>query len=97
VRRPWRRRGAGWQLIRPIIDTAEAEGRSSLAGSTFGSVLAGRAFALRLGARAARVNRTSELRMSDVDWDLVQSWIDAGRARPSAIRLTSGLNPFRGN
>ena len=94
VRRPWRRRGVAWHLTRPIIDTAEAEGRSSLVGSTFDSVLAGRAFALRIGARAARVNRTSEMRMSDVDWDLVQSWIDTGRARPLGYSLDYWDGPF---
>ncbi len=35
VRKPWRRRGVGWQLTRPIIDTAEAEGRASLVGNAF--------------------------------------------------------------
>jgi hypothetical protein len=29
--------------------------------------------------------------MSDVDWDLAQSRIDAGRARASAIPLTAGM------
>jgi mycothiol synthase len=94
VRKPWRQRGAGWQLTRPIIDAAAAEGRSSLVGSTFDSVLAGGAFAARLGARAARVNRTSELRMSDVDWDLVQSWIDGGRARALGYSLDYWDGPF---
>jgi mycothiol synthase len=94
VRKPWRRRGVGGQLARPVIDTAAAEGRSSLVGSTFDSVPAGAAFALRLGARAARVNRTSELRMSDVDWDLVQSWIDAGRTRALGYSLDSWDGPF---
>jgi mycothiol synthase len=94
VRQPWRRRGVGWQLTRPIIDTAEAEGRASLVANTFDSVPAGGAFALRLGARAARVNRTSELRMSEVDWDLVQSWTDAGRARAPGYRLDFWDGPF---
>jgi mycothiol synthase len=94
VREPWRRRDVGWQLTRPVIDTAQAEGRSSIVGNTFDSVLAGGAFALRLGARAARVNRTSELRISDVDWDLVQSWIDAGRGRVLGYSLDLWDGPF---
>jgi mycothiol synthase len=94
VRRPWRRRGVGWELIQPIAGTAEADGRSSLVADTFGSVPAGEAFALRLGARPARVNRTSELRMSEVDWDLVQSWADAGRARALGYRLDFWDGPF---
>lgn len=94
VRKPWRRRGVGWQLARPLIDTAEAKDRSSLIGNTFDSVPAGGAFALRLGARAARVNRTSQLQMSDVDWDLVQSWIDADRARALGYWLDFWDGPF---
>jgi GNAT superfamily N-acetyltransferase len=94
VRMPWRRRGVGRRLTRPVIDTAEAEGRSSLVWNTFDSVPAGEAFALRLGARAARVNRTSGLSMSDVDWDLMQSWIDAGRARALGYWLDSWDGPF---
>jgi mycothiol synthase len=96
VRKPWRRRGVGWQLTRPIIGMAAAEGRSSLVGNTFDSVPAGGAFALRLGARAARVNRTSELTMSEVDWDLVLSWIDAGRARAPRYSLDFWDGPFPG-
>jgi mycothiol synthase len=96
VRKPWRQRGVGWQLTKPIIGTAEAEGRSSLVGNTFDSVPAGGVFAVRLGARAARVNRTSELPMSDVDWDLVQSWNVAGRARALGYWLDFWDGPFPG-
>jgi mycothiol synthase len=94
VRKPWRRRGVGWQLARPVIGAAEAEGRSSLVGNTFDSVPAGAAFAMRLGARAARVNRTSQLRLSEVDWDLVRAWIDAGRARALGYWLDFWDGPF---
>jgi GNAT superfamily N-acetyltransferase len=96
VRKPWRRRAVGWQLARPVIAAAEAEGRSSLVGSTFDCVPGGGAFAARLGARAARVNRTSELQMGDVGWDLVRSWIDAGRARARGYRLDVWDGPFPG-
>jgi GNAT superfamily N-acetyltransferase len=94
VRRPWRQRGVGWQLTGPIIDTAQAEGRSSLVANTFDSVPAGAAFARRLGAQPARVNRASELQMSDIDWDLVQSWTDAGRARAAGYSLHFWDGPF---
>lgn len=92
MRQLWRRRGVSWQLTLPIIDTAEAEGRESLVGNAFDSVPAGGAFALRLGARAARVNRTSELRMSDVDWDL--AWSDAGQARALGYSFECWDGPF---
>jgi len=80
-------------------DQAYADGpehEPSLVGNTFDSVPAGAAFAVRLGARAARVNRTSELPMSDVAWDLMQSWIDAVRARALGYRLDFWDGPFPG-
>lgn len=94
VRRPWRRRGIGWQLIRPVIEVAQDQGRSSIVGTTFAPIPAGAAFAGRLGARAARVSRSSELRMSDVDWDLVRSWMDSGRVRAPGYRLDFADSPF---
>ncbi len=94
VRKPWRRRGVGWGLTAPIISTAEAEGRSILVGSTFENIPAGDAFAQRLGARTARVNRTSVLRMNDVDWNLVQSWIRAAPTRAPGYRLDFCDGPF---
>lgn len=94
VRQAWRRRGVGWRLIQPIIETAAAEGRSSLVASSFETVPAGAAFARRLGAQVARVSRTSELRMSDVDWNLVRSWMKAGTARALGYRLESWDGPF---
>src|SRR5215469_4054099 len=94
VRQPWRRQGVGWRLTRPIADVAQAKGRSSIVGNTFGSIPAGAAFARRLGARPARVNRTSELRMSDVDWDLVRSWTDSGPVRAPGYWLDFADGPF---
>jgi mycothiol synthase len=94
VRKPWRRQGVGWALIAPVIATAEAEGRSRLVGSTFENIPAGDAFAQRLGASTARVNRTSVLRMNDVDWNLVQSWIGAAPTRAPGYRLDFWDGPF---
>lgn len=58
-----------------------------LTWSTFDGVPAGDAFARRLGSRVARVNRTSELRLADVDWEMVNTWAQAGRERARRYRL----------
>ncbi len=41
----------------------------------------------RLGAEVARINRTSVLVLADVDWQMVQEWADAKRARERGYRI----------
>jgi GNAT superfamily N-acetyltransferase len=87
VRRDRRREGIGSQLFARICDETANEGRSLLTWSTFDAVPAGDAFSRRLGARVARVNRTSELCLTDVDWPMIEDWEQAGRARERGYRL----------
>lgn len=87
VRRDRRRMGIGANLLRLICEEASSEDRSLLTWSTFAAVPAGDAFARRLGARAARVNRTSEVRLADIDWEMVGTWANAAEARARGYRL----------
>jgi mycothiol synthase len=87
VRRDRRREGIGSRLFSRLRDEAGVEGRSLLTWSTFDTVPAGEALSLRVGAEVARVNRTSELRLADVDWPTVAEWAEAGRARGHGYRL----------
>jgi mycothiol synthase len=87
VRRDRRREGIGSQLFSRICDETANEARSLLTWSTFDAVPAGDAFSRRLGGRVARVNRTSELRLADVDWPMIEDWAQAGRARERGYRL----------
>lgn len=87
VLRDRRREGIGSRLFARICDETTTEGRSLLTWSTFDAVPAGEAFSRRLGARAARINRTSELRLADVDWPMIEDWARAGRARERGYRL----------
>ena len=81
VRRDRRQRGVGSTLFGVICDEAVSEGRSLLTWSTFDAVPGGEAFSQRLGAAVARVNRTSELRLDEVDWPMVADWVAADGAR----------------
>jgi len=87
VRRDTRRQGIGSRLLATICDAALNEGRSLLTWSTFDAVPAGEAFSHRVRARAARVNRTSELVLAEVDWTMIQNWTRAERARDLGYRL----------
>jgi GNAT superfamily N-acetyltransferase len=94
VRRDKRRAGIGSELFGHICDEASKDGRSILTWSTFDAVPAGEAFSRRLGARVARVNRTSELRLCDVDWQLVSGWGRPGeRARSYRLDMIDGVLP----
>lgn len=87
VLRSHRRLGIGSRLLALIREVTEAEGRSVLWWSTFDAVPAGEAFSRHLGGRAGRVNRTSELRMAEVDWSMVHRWIEEGPRRAPGYRL----------
>jgi GNAT superfamily N-acetyltransferase len=88
VRRDRRREGLGSYLLAVVTDTALDEGRRTLVWLTFEAVPAGEAFARRLGARVARVNRRSELRLENVDWSMIDRWI----AEPAGRRLAYSLD-----
>jgi GNAT superfamily N-acetyltransferase len=87
VRRDHRRQGIGSRLLATICETTRNEGRSLLMWSTFDAVPAGEAFSCRVGARVARVNRTSELLLANVEWPMIQSWTQAAAARALGYRL----------
>ena len=97
VRRDSRRKGIGSRLLATICDETVNEGRSLLTWSTFDVVPAGDAFSRRVDARAARVNRTSELVLAEVDWMMIQSWTRAERARELGYCLerVDGVFPER--
>ena len=87
VRRDRRGQGIGSRLLATICNETLKEGRILLTWSTFDAVPAGEAFSRRVGARVARVNRTSELELADVDWTMIESWTRAERARDLGYRL----------
>jgi mycothiol synthase len=95
VRQHWRARGVGWRLARAILEEAQREGRSSLVWATYDAVPAGEALSRRIGGTVARVNRISELRLDDLDWDTLQSWIHEGPRRAAGYRLDFWEGPFR--
>jgi GNAT superfamily N-acetyltransferase len=94
VRRSWRRHGIGWRLARAVVDEALTEGRRTLLWSTYDAIPPGEAFSHRLGGNVGRVNRTSELALHDVDWELVQSWADEGPRRAAAYALEFWNGPL---
>lgn len=94
VRQDRRREGIASRLIALVCDETTRLGRSLLTWETFDAVPAGDAFSRRLSARAARVNRTSELVLADVDWAMVGRWSGDSRARELGYSLEMVSGPF---
>lgn len=97
VRRDARRQGIGSRLLRAICEESLAEGRHLLTWSTIDTVPAGTVVSRRVRGRAARVNRTSELLLAEVDWTLVTRWTSASRARVLGycLEIVDGAFPER--
>lgn len=94
VRRDRRREGIGSRLMTIICEQTTLAGRPLLTWESFGAVPAGDAFSRGLGARVARVNRTSELALSGVDWTMVERWSAAERAHELGYSLEWIIGPF---
>jgi len=95
VGRDHRRRGIGSRLFDLICRETEQDGRTTLVWSTFDAVPAGDAFSRHVGGRVARVNRSSEVRLGDIDWPLVHRWStdSVGRARGYRLEMVDGVYP----
>jgi mycothiol synthase len=89
-----RREGIGSALMAVICEETVREGRSLLTWSTFDSVPAADAFSRSLGAAVARVNRTSDLTLSGVDWAMVERWVHAEQARAAGYTLDAIEGPI---
>ena len=91
----WRREGIASRLLAVIGEEAALDGRSLLTWTTFDPVPAGEAFSRRVGASAARVNRTSELVLADVDWVMVARWARAEQTRDRGyvLEMVDGAFP----
>ena len=87
VGRDRRREGIGSRIFARICDETLNEGRSLLTWSTFDAVPAGDAFSRRIGGEVARVNRTSELKLAEVDWAMIAKWAQPRHARALGYRL----------
>lgn len=87
VRQDHRRQGIAWELMTAITTTALDARRTILTWSTFDTVPGGEAMSRRLGAVPARINRTSELRLDEVDWEMVTAWTTEAAGRPQGYEL----------
>ena len=83
----YRRQGLGKQLLHRIAEFAQQEQRRLLMTSTVDRIPGGEAFMLRLGAQKGLVGHTNQLRIVDLDRDLLERWLATGQANLSEFDL----------
>jgi len=83
----WRRRKLGTALLRSVVDLAREKERRLLVANTRSTVPSGEAFMARLGAEVGLRVYRNQLKIEDVDRDLLRRWQEQARERASEFRL----------
>lgn len=89
-----RRTGLAKALLTPVVEAADAEGRTLLMSWSSERVPAGEAFARRLGAEAGAAVHTNRLVLADVDRELMDRWVDEGPGRAPDYSLLAIDGPY---
>jgi mycothiol synthase len=89
-----RRQGIATNLLRLVAQVAQSEGRTLLLVSTDAAIPAGRAFVQRLGGRAGVASSTNQLKVEDLNRQLVAQWLARGRRREREFELGLWDGPY---
>jgi GNAT superfamily N-acetyltransferase len=81
----YRRQGLGTQLLPLIVSYAQKVGVTWIMWDT--KFESGFRFSEKIGAIAAARQRANRLAVDQVDWGMMQQWVDAGRSRNPGVEL----------
>lgn len=81
----YRRKGIGTRLLKQVYDFTIEQNKTLLV--TGSSEEDGKAFLKTIGAQVALSGVDSRLQLSDVDWEMIDSWAKAGPIRSSSSSL----------
>lgn len=88
----YRGSGVSLQVLGPMLDAAEADGRIRIAGGIkHGDASAG--FAEKAGLAPVQVERESRLVLAEVDRQMIREWIDRAPERASDYELLMWVGP----
>ena len=90
----YRRRGLGTRFLGPMVEVAEREDRRLLIANTYSSVPAGEKFMETLGGNIGLSMRRNDLLISDLDRNLVSSWIDRAQERAAGFEIREFVGPY---
>lgn len=89
-----RLQGLGRQLLRLVAEAARQDNRRLLVASTTDRVPGGEAFMLRLGAHKGLVGHTNQLRLDELDRDLLRAWLERSPADLEQFELGFWDGPY---
>lgn len=90
----YRLRGLGRHLLGLVSEVARADNRRLLLTQTVDRIPAGEAFMSRLGARKGMQGHTNQLRLADLNHDLIELWLERGRERSTEFELGLWEGPY---
>jgi len=90
----FRQKGRARRLLRQIVAAAEADNRRLLITSTYHRVPGGEAFMARMGAKPGLPIHINQLRLSELDQGLLDSWLERGEAHLSEFELGLWDGPY---
>lgn len=95
VHSAYRRQGIGKQLLGLITTAAQAEQRRLLMTDTIDRIPAGEAFMQRLGAKRGWEGHMNQLKVEELDYDLIHHWLEEGQknAQNFELGLWEGVYP----
>ena len=82
---PHRRQGIGSQLLPLYVSYAQKVGATWIEWDT--KFESGFRFSEKIGAIQAGQERTNRLVVAEVDWDMMQRWVDQGQSNNPDVRL----------
>jgi mycothiol synthase len=82
---PYRRQGVGTQLLPLYVNYAQKVGATWIEWDT--KFESGFRFSEKIGAIQAGQQRTNRLAVAEVDWDMMQRWVDQGQAKNPEVNL----------
>ncbi|MCB8925959.1 MAG: hypothetical protein H6652_10080 [Ardenticatenaceae bacterium] len=89
-----RQQGLACQLLALIVQVAEAQERRLLIGNTNGRVPAGDAFMKRLGGSRGVATHINQLALTELDQDLMNSWLQRGQKQSAEFELGLWTGPY---
>jgi len=87
---PYRRQGVGTQLLPLIVSYAQKVSASWIEWDT--KFESGMRFSEKIGATVAGQQRTNRLAVDQLDWDMLQRWVDAGHSNNPDVEVMRMVN-----
>ena len=86
----YRRQGVGTQFLPLLVNYAKSVGASWIQWDT--KFESGFRFSEKIGATQAGRQRTNRLTVDQLDWDMIQRWVDAGCANNPDVEMNRIVN-----